>query len=53
MFTLEIPLAIDQQSLPTIALHAEGKTSAGNGRHVLLVEDNPVNRTNSWSRVCQ
>ncbi len=45
VFTLEIPLAIDQQSLPTIDLHAEGKTSAGNGRHVLLVEDNPVNRT--------
>ena len=45
VFTLEIPLAIDQHSLPAIALDAEGKASAGDGRHVLLVEDNPVNRT--------
>ena len=44
-FTLEIPLAIDQHSVPAIAANAEGKASAGNGRHVLLVEDNPVNRT--------
>ena len=45
VFTLEIPLAIDQHSVPAIAANAEGKASAGNGRHVLLVEDNPVNRT--------
>ena len=45
VFTLEIPLAIDQQSLPSIAPDAERKNSAGEGRHVLLVEDNPVNRT--------
>ncbi|CRM10902.1 response regulator [Pseudomonas fluorescens] len=45
VFTLEIPLAIDQQSLPAIAPDTVGKTSAGAGRHILLVEDNPVNRT--------
>jgi hypothetical protein len=45
VFTLEIPLAIDQQNVPAIAANAEGKASAGNGRHVLLVEDNPVNQT--------
>lgn len=45
VFTLEIPLAICQQSLPQIAPDAQHKAGAGEGRHVLLVEDNPVNRT--------
>lgn len=45
VFTLEIPLAIDQQHVPVAAPDALGKASAGDGRHVLLVEDNPVNRT--------
>ncbi len=45
VFTLEIPLAIDQNSLAPIARDTEGRHSAGEGRHVLLVEDNPVNRT--------
>ena len=45
VFTLEIPLALDPHSVPAITANAEGKASAGNGRHVLLVEDNPVNRT--------
>ncbi len=45
VFTLEIPLAIDQQSLPAITPDGTGKASAGDGRNVLLVEDNPVNRT--------
>ncbi|MFN3357950.1 MAG: ATP-binding protein [Pseudomonas sp.] len=45
VFTLEIPLAIDQHSLPALASNTDGKAGAGNGRHVLLVEDNPVNRT--------
>ncbi|KAF1010934.1 MAG: Autoinducer 2 sensor kinase/phosphatase LuxQ [Pseudomonas fluorescens] len=45
VFTLEIPLAIHQQNLSHEAPDAEGKTSAGEGRNILLVEDNPVNRT--------
>ncbi|QXZ15960.1 response regulator [Pseudomonas sp. AO-1] len=46
VFTLEIPLALYKQSLPQLAAP---RTSNGNGhgegRHVLLVEDNPVNQT--------
>lgn len=44
-FTLEIPLATYQQNLPTVIPEAQGKNSTGAGRNVLLVEDNPVNRT--------
>ncbi|WP_085629651.1 MULTISPECIES: ATP-binding protein [unclassified Pseudomonas] len=46
VFTLEIPLAIYKQALPTLAaprlLAGDGH---GEGRKVLLVEDNPVNQT--------
>ena len=46
VFTLEIPLALYKQALPTLvaprALSADGQ---GAGRNVLLVEDNPVNQT--------
>ncbi|WP_409317072.1 ATP-binding protein [Pseudomonas sp. KCJK9016] len=47
VFTLEIPLALYKQDLPTLA--AAPRTIDGNphgeGRNVLLVEDNPVNQT--------
>ncbi|MBP5945575.1 MULTISPECIES: response regulator [unclassified Pseudomonas] len=46
VFTLEIPLALYKQALPPLAaprvLNGSGD---GEGRHVLLVEDNPVNQT--------
>jgi signal transduction histidine kinase len=45
VFTLEIPLALYQQSLPVLAPRAPSKKDQGEGRNVLLVEDNPVNRT--------
>ncbi len=46
VFTLEIPLALFKQALPPLAepraLNGKGH---GEGRNVLLVEDNPVNQT--------
>ena len=46
VFTLEIPLALYKQAMPALAaprtLNGSGQ---GDGRHVLLVEDNPVNQT--------
>ncbi|PAW52067.1 hybrid sensor histidine kinase/response regulator [Pseudomonas moraviensis] len=46
VFTLEIPLALYKQSLPQLAVpRAANGNGHGEGRHVLLVEDNPVNQT--------
>jgi len=48
VFTLEIPLALSRQSLPVVAeaaTRAATSSGLGEGRHVLLVEDNPVNQT--------
>ena len=45
VFTLEIPLARFQQSLPVLAPRAHAGNAHGEGRNVLLVEDNPVNQT--------
>jgi signal transduction histidine kinase/CheY-like chemotaxis protein len=46
VFTLEIPLALSKQALPPLTaprtLNGDGH---GEGRNVLLVEDNPVNQT--------
>ncbi|WP_438299421.1 ATP-binding protein [Pseudomonas sp. NMS19W] len=46
VFTLEIPLALYKQDLPALAAPRamDGKAD-GEGRNVLLVEDNPVNQT--------
>ncbi|AZE47641.1 Sensory box histidine kinase/response regulator [Pseudomonas chlororaphis] len=45
VFTLEIPLALYQQSLPVLAPRMHSGHAHGEGRNVLLVEDNPVNQT--------
>ncbi|MFJ2385539.1 ATP-binding protein [Pseudomonas protegens] len=45
VFTLEIPLALFQQSLPVLAPRVSSNQHSGEGRNVLLVEDNPVNQT--------
>ncbi|WP_047336074.1 ATP-binding protein [Pseudomonas protegens] len=45
VFTLEIPLALFQQSLPVLAPRVSSNQDSGEGRNVLLVEDNPVNQT--------
>ncbi|MFJ4194908.1 ATP-binding protein [Pseudomonas sp. NPDC089534] len=46
VFTLEIPLAIYKQTLPTpSAPRLPAGDGHGEGRKVLLVEDNPVNQT--------
>lgn len=45
VFTLEIPLALFQQSLPVLAPRVNTAAHQGEGRNVLLVEDNPVNQT--------
>lgn len=50
VFTLEIPLALHKQTvlnpaLPVIKERMPTDNSEGAGRHVLLVEDNPVNQT--------
>lgn len=45
VFTLEIPLALYQQSLPVLAPRVHSGHAHGEGRNVLLVEDNPVNQT--------
>ncbi|MBC3779073.1 ATP-binding protein [Pseudomonas sp. SWRI99] len=46
VFTLEIPLALYKQALPPQATpRALNGSGQGEGRQVLLVEDNPVNQT--------
>lgn len=45
VFTLEIPLALHKQSLPVLMPRVHTGNGHGEGRNVLLVEDNPVNRT--------
>ncbi|AWY40736.1 response regulator [Pseudomonas putida] len=45
VFTLEIPLALYQQPLPSLAPRTPTGNGDGEGRNVLLVEDNPVNQT--------
>jgi CheY-like chemotaxis protein len=45
VFTLEIPLALYKQSLPERLPRALTGDGHGEGRNVLLVEDNPVNQT--------
>jgi signal transduction histidine kinase/CheY-like chemotaxis protein len=45
VFTLEIPLALYKQSLPERLPRPLTGDGHGEGRNVLLVEDNPVNQT--------
>jgi len=45
VFTLEIPLALYQQPLPALSPRTPSGKGDGEGRNVLLVEDNPVNQT--------
>jgi signal transduction histidine kinase/CheY-like chemotaxis protein len=45
VFTLEIPLALYQQAMPTLISRMPTGDGDGEGRNVLLVEDNPVNQT--------
>ena len=46
VFTLEIPLALYKQTAPPLAApRAASGNGHGEGRNVLLVEDNPVNQT--------
>ncbi len=46
VFTLEIPLALYQQALPArVPARTDPQGGDGEGRNVLLVEDNPVNQT--------
>ncbi|WP_367374646.1 ATP-binding protein [Pseudomonas lini] len=45
VFTLEIPLALYKQPLPVRTPRGHTGNDHGEGRNVLLVEDNPVNRT--------
>ncbi|MFW9269367.1 ATP-binding protein [Pseudomonas sp. NR3] len=45
VFTLEIPLALSRLAPPTLPPRLPGGGSDGEGRNVLLVEDNPVNQT--------
>ncbi|SDA70898.1 Signal transduction histidine kinase [Pseudomonas sp. NFACC15-1] len=45
VFTLEIPLALSRQAPPTLAPRLPTGSGDGEGRNVLLVEDNPVNQT--------
>ncbi|EJM42846.1 signal transduction histidine kinase [Pseudomonas sp. GM33] len=45
VFTLEIPLALHQQTQPLLPHRTQTGDSDGEGRNVLLVEDNPVNQT--------
>jgi len=45
VFTLEIPLALYQQPLPSQTPRTATGKGDGEGRNVLLVEDNPVNQT--------
>jgi signal transduction histidine kinase len=45
VFTLEIPLALYKQTLPILTPRTPTGSGDGEGRNVLLVEDNPVNQT--------
>ncbi|WP_338922077.1 ATP-binding protein [Pseudomonas silesiensis] len=45
VFTLQIPLALYKQTLPILTPRPPTGTGDGDGRNVLLVEDNPVNQT--------
>ncbi|KJH84703.1 MULTISPECIES: ATP-binding protein [Pseudomonas] len=45
VFTLEIPLALSRQAPAPLTPRLPGGTGDGEGRNVLLVEDNPVNQT--------
>ncbi|WP_095152708.1 ATP-binding protein [Pseudomonas sp. Irchel s3b5] len=45
VFTLEIPLALHQQTPASLVPRAPARDSHGEGRNVLLVEDNLVNQT--------
>lgn len=45
VFTLEIPLALSRQTPPTLVPRLPTGSRDGEGRNVLLVEDNPVNQT--------
>ncbi|WP_260962989.1 ATP-binding protein [Pseudomonas citri] len=45
VFTLEIPLALSRQTPPARAPRVAVSSGDGEGRNVLLVEDNPVNQT--------
>jgi len=45
VFTLEIPLALYKQPLPVLTPRVQTGNDDGEGRNVLLVEDNPVNQT--------
>ena len=45
LFTLQIPLAVSQRNLPTPEPTKRRPAGDGQGRPVLLVEDNPVNQT--------
>ncbi|MDZ4324171.1 MAG: response regulator, partial [Pseudomonas sp.] len=45
VFTLEIPLALYKQSLPELKPRTQSGDGHGEGRNVLLVDDNPVNQT--------
>ncbi|WP_347904854.1 response regulator [Pseudomonas purpurea] len=45
VFTLEIPLALSRLTLPVLAPRTPAGNGHGEGRNVLLVEDNPVNQT--------
>lgn len=44
-FTLEIPLALAQAPTALAGSDRPSPDTPGNGRHILLVEDNPVNQT--------
>ncbi|WP_219097145.1 ATP-binding protein [Pseudomonas sp. UMAB-40] len=45
VFTLEIPLALYKQTLPELKPRTPAGDGHGEGRNVMLVEDNPVNQT--------
>ena len=45
VFTLEIPLALSRLAPPPLPPRLPGGSRDGEGRNVLLVEDNPVNQT--------
>ena len=45
VFTREIPRALHQQTQPLLPHRTQTGDSDGEGRNVLLVEDNPVNQT--------
>ncbi|RON11319.1 hybrid sensor histidine kinase/response regulator [Pseudomonas brassicacearum] len=45
VFTLEIPLALSLQTPPALTPRTLAGNDHGEGRNVLLVEDNPVNQT--------